>query len=194
MRFILASSSPRRKELLTSCGYKYEVQPADADESLEEGCEGKIGCEILARRKALSVLEKNPDAVVLGADTMVVLDNKVLGKPKDKSEAENMLRSLSGKTHRVYTGLCVCSKDKTLSLVSQADVKFYELSDETIKAYVETGEPMDKAGAYGIQGMGAMLVKSIEGDYFTVVGLPLAKAGRMLYEFGVEGNIPLGMF
>lgn len=190
MRFVLASASPRRKELLKNAGYEYEVCPADIDETMPEGVEPEVACEILARKKAQAVLEENPDAVVLGSDTIVVLGNKILGKPENEGDARVMLKALSGRVHQVYTGLCVCSKDKTLSLVSEADVRFYELSDEIIDAYIKTGEPMDKAGAYGIQAIGSMLVKSIEGDYFTIVGLPVAKAARMLSEFGIEGHLP----
>lgn len=191
MRLILASASPRRKELLKNAGYEYEVCPADIDETTPDRVEPKVACEILARKKAQAVLEENPDAVVLGSDTIVVLGNRILGKPQDEEDAKAMLRALSGRVHQVYTGLCVCSKEKTLSLVSEANVRFYELSDDTIDAYIKTGEPMDKAGAYGIQAIGSMLVKSIEGDYFTIVGLPLAKAARMLAEFGIKGYLPL---
>ena len=190
MKLILASASPRRKELLKNAGYEYEVCPADIDETMPEGVEPETACEILSRKKAQAVLEENPDAVVLGSDTIVVLGNTILGKPEDKEAARAMLRSLSGRVHQVYTGLCVCSKDRTLSLVSRADVRFYPLSDELIDAYIATNEPMDKAGAYGIQGVGSMLVKSIEGDYFTIVGLPVAKAARMLGEFGIKGHLP----
>lgn len=190
MKLILASASPRRKELLKNAGYEYEVCPADIDETMPKGVEPETACEILSRKKAQAVLEENPDAVVLGSDTIVVLGNTILGKPEDKEAARAMLRALSGKVHQVYTGLCVCSKDRTLSLVSRADVRFYPLSDELIDAYIATNEPMDKAGAYGIQGVGSMLVKSIEGDYFTIVGLPVAKAARMLGEFGIKGYLP----
>lgn len=190
MKLILASASPRRKELLKNAGYEYEVCPADIDETMPEGVEPETACEILSRKKAQAVLEENPDAVVLGSDTIVVLGNTILGKPENEEDAKAMLKALSGRVHQVYTGLCVCSKDKTLSLVSRADVRFYNLSDAVIDAYIATKEPMDKAGAYGIQGVGSMLVKSIEGDYFTIVGLPMAKAARMLGEFGIKGYLP----
>ncbi|MBR2315272.1 MAG: septum formation inhibitor Maf [Clostridia bacterium] len=190
MKLILASASPRRKELLKNAGYEYEVCPADIDETMPQGVEPETACEILSRKKAQAVLEENPDAVVLGSDTIVVLGNTILGKPENEEDAKAMLRALSGRVHQVYTGLCVCGKDKTLSLVSRADVRFYNLSDAVIDAYIATKEPMDKAGAYGIQGVGSMLVKSIEGDYFTIVGLPLSKAARMLGEFGIKGYLP----
>lgn len=188
MRLILASQSPRRKELLSSLGYEYEVCPADIDESVCTAGESIYVPEILSREKALSVLAKNPDAVVLGSDTVVICDGKILGKPENGEEARLMLRLLSGKKHTVATGLCVCSREKTRSLVSLTDVYFYDLSDELIDAYVETGEPMDKAGAYGIQGIGSALVRKIDGDYYTVMGLPVGQVARLLSEFGVSGK------
>lgn len=189
MNLILASASPRRKEILSGLGYEFEVCPADADESVDEGTPVSVVAEILARKKALAVLDKNQDAVVIGSDTVVAVDDKILGKPKNEADAEEMLRMLSGKTHQVYTGLCVCSKYKIRSLVSKTDVSFYTLSDETIKSYVKTKEPMDKAGAYGIQGKGSVLVKKIDGDFFSVMGLPAAALSRLLDDFGVCGDI-----
>lgn len=189
MRLVLASQSPRRKELLANLGYEYEVCPADIDEKVDDNTESIYVPEILSRKKALHVLEKNPDAVVIGSDTVVICDGKILGKPESEEEAKLMLRLLSGKKHTVATGLCVCDKEKTRSLVSLTDVYFYELSDELIDSYIKTGEPMDKAGAYGIQGAGSVLVKKIDGDYFTVMGLPVSQAARLLSEFGVFGKI-----
>lgn len=189
MRLILASQSPRRKELLSSLGYEYETCPANVDETVGEEAESIYVPEILSRKKALHVLEKNPDAVVMGSDTVVICDGIILGKPADEEEAKAMLRLLSGKKHTVATGLCVCSKEKTRSLVSLTDVYFYELSDKLISSYIKTGEPMDKAGAYGIQGIGSVLVRKIDGDYFTVMGLPLSQTARLLSEFGVFGKI-----
>lgn len=189
MNLILASASPRRKEILSTLGYEFEICPADADESIDEGTPVFAVAEILARKKALAVLEKNQDSVVIGSDTIVAVGDKILGKPKNEADAVEMLRMLSGKTHQVYTGLCVCSKDKIRSLVSKTDVSFYPLSDETIKSYVETKEPMDKAGAYGIQGKGSVLVKKIDGDFFTVMGLPAASLARLLGDFGISGDI-----
>lgn len=191
MRFILASASPRRKELLTSAGFTYEVHPADIEEKIPCGTPTESVAEVLAKQKAESVLEKYPDAVVLGSDTIVVLDRKILGKPHDKTEASEMLHSLSGRKHQVYTGLCVCSKNKTVSLTSCTDVYFHKLSDELINAYIETGEPMDKAGAYGAQGLGSILVEKIDGDFFTVMGLPIAESVRLLAEFGIKGTLPV---
>ena len=191
MRFVLASGSPRRKELLTAAGFEYEVRPADIDERVDPSTPTEAVAEDLAKQKAESVLKEYPDAVVLGSDTIVVLDGKILGKPHSKQDAAEMLKALSGREHQVYTGLCVCSNEKTLSLTSRTDVYFHELSDELINAYVETSEPMDKAGAYGAQGLGSMLVDRIDGDFFTVMGLPIAEAARMLAKFGVVGTLPV---
>ena len=189
MRLILASQSPRRKELLSSLGYEYEVCPADIDETVPKDVESIYVPEILSRNKALFVLGQNSDAVVIGSDTVVICDGQILGKPQSEEEARLMLSLLSGKKHKVATGLCVCSKEKTRSLVSVTDVYFHELTQNLIDAYIATGEPMDKAGAYGIQGVGSVLVKKIDGDYFTVMGLPLSQTARLLSEFGIFGNI-----
>ncbi len=191
MKFVLASASPRRKELLTSAGFEYEVHPANIDEIIPDGTPTESVAEVLAKQKAESVLKDYPDAVVLGSDTIVVLDGKILGKPHDKEDAANMLHSLSGREHQVYTGLCVCSKDKTCCMTSCTDVYFHKLSDELVSAYIETGEPMDKAGAYGAQGLGSVLVEKINGDFFTVMGLPIADAVRILAKFGIVGTLPL---
>lgn len=189
MRLILASQSPRRKELLSSLGYEYEVCPADIDETIPEGTESIYVPEVLSREKALAVLKENPDAVVIGSDTVVICEGQILGKPQSKEEAQAMLMLLSGRKHTVATGLCVCSKEKTRSLVSTTDVYFHELSPSLIDSYIATGEPMDKAGAYGIQGVGSVLVRKIDGDYFTVMGLPVSQTARLLSEFGVSGEI-----
>ncbi|MGN1348122.1 MAG: Maf family protein [Acutalibacteraceae bacterium] len=189
MRLILASQSPRRKELLSSLGYEYEVCPADIDKTVPKDVESIYVPEILSRNKALYVLRQNPDAVVIGSDTVVICDGQILGKPQSEEEARLMLSLLSGKKHKVATGLCVCSKEKTRSLVSVTDVYFHELTQNLIDAYIATGEPMDKAGAYGIQGVGSVLVRKIDGDYFTVMGLPLSQTARLLSEFGIFGNI-----
>lgn len=190
MKLVLASASPRRKELLSSAGFDYEVHPAEIDEKVPDGTKSEHVAEILARQKATAVLEKYPGTVVLGSDTVVVLGGKILGKPHSKADAREMLRALSGKEHAVYTGVCVCSSEKTLSFTSCAKVKFYDLSDSVIDAYISTGEPMDKAGAYGAQGIGSMLVEKIDGDFFTVMGLPIAQSARALAQFGVEGTLP----
>lgn len=188
-RFIVASASPRRKELLSNAGFCFEVIPSDADESCEESLTPEELVKVLAQRKAKSVLEKHSDAVVLGCDTVVEYDGTVLGKPKSHEHAKEMLRMLSGRVHNVHTGVCITDKEKTVSFVNTVKVEFFELSQELIENYVATGECDDKAGAYGIQGKGCVLVKGIEGDYFSVVGLPVAEAARVLWEFGVKSAL-----
>ncbi len=190
-RLIVASASPRRRELLAQAGFVFQVEPSDADETLPDGVTPAAAVELLASRKAQSVAEKHPDDVVLGCDTIVALEGEKLGKPQTAADAKAMLRRLSGKTHMVYTGVCITDGTHTERFVSATDVTFYPLSAQTIDAYVATGEPMDKAGAYGIQGLGSVLVQSFSGDYFTVVGLPLAQCARVLATFGIEGKIKL---
>lgn len=188
-RFILASASPRRKEILSNAGFNFEVIVSDADENISEDMTPEKTVEELAKRKALSVWESNKDAVVFGCDTVVAVDGKILGKPADDEDAFNMLRMLSGKVHTVSTGVCICSAEKLTVFSNTTRVEFYSLSDETIKSYIATGECRDKAGAYGIQGYGRVLVKEIKGDYFSVMGLPVSQASRVLAEFGVYGKI-----
>lgn len=187
-RFIVASASPRRKELLSNVGFNFEVIPSDADESCEDSLSPKELVKELGRRKAESVFKANTDAVVLGCDTIVEYNGTVLGKPESRAEAKQMLRMLSGKKHNVHTGVCIMDSEKSVSFVSTVKVEFYELSDELIDSYVATGESDDKAGSYGIQGLGCVLVKGIEGDYFSVVGLPVAQTVRVLGQFGVKSK------
>lgn len=188
-RFIVASASPRRKQLLETAGFEFEVIASQCDETLESEIGARQAVLTLSKRKAESVFEKNKDAVVLGCDTVVALENKILGKPKNDEEAFQMLRFLSGKVHTVYSGVCIVENGKEKSFVGSAEVEFFELSDEFIRSYVKSGEPKDKAGAYGIQGLGAALVKKINGDYFSIVGLPLAQSVRELEKFGVFGSL-----
>lgn len=142
---------------------------------------------ISAREKARDVAGRIKDALIIGADTIVVVDDRILGKPADQTDACRMLRMLSGRTHQVYTGICVISPDgKELSACESTDVNFRDLSDEMIEKYVSTGEPLDKAGAYAIQGRGSVLICGIVGDYFNVVGLPVYKLGLLLEQIGVE--------
>lgn len=187
--FIVASASPRRKEILSMGGFGFRIIPSDCDETIKEKLSPEETVKVLAERKALSVLEKNENSVVLGCDTVVALGDEILGKPADREDAFKMIKALSGKTHRVCTGVCIADKDKIKSFVSVAEVEFYELSDETAESYVATGECDDKAGAYGIQGLGGTLVKSIKGDYYAIVGLPYAETVRVLSEFGIRGKI-----
>lgn len=181
---ILASSSPRRKELLENLHLTFEVSNSDVDESFDPKLTpGEIVME-LSVRKAKAVSKQNSASFVIGADTIVVSDGTVLGKPKDRMEAYTMLRRLSGNKHAVYTGVAIISPEKEIKFHVKTDVVFWELSDEEINAYIDTGEPFDKAGAYGIQGFGSMLVKEISGDYFAVVGLPISKTVRELRNAG----------
>ncbi|NLL02948.1 MAG: septum formation inhibitor Maf [Clostridiales bacterium] len=191
MKLVLASASPRRCEILKNAGYKFDVCPAQIDETIGKTSPSEAVCT-LSKNKAKAVfesLENKENVAVLGSDTIVVLDGKILGKPKNEAEAVSMLTCLSGKKHKVYTGVCVVTKSQTRSFFDCTTVEFYSLSDTLIKAYVKTGEPMDKAGAYGIQGKGSMLVKSINGDFFSVMGLPIAKTAKALKEVGVKGLI-----
>ena len=187
--FIVASASPRRKEILSMGGFGFRIIPSDCDETIKEKLSPEETVKVLAERKTLSVLEKNENSVVLGCDTVVALGDEILGKPADREDAFKMIKALSGKVHRVCTGVCIADKDKTNTFVSVAEVEFYELSDETAESYVATGECDDKAGAYGIQGLGGTLVKSIKGDYYAIVGLPYAETVRVLSEFGIRGKI-----
>ena len=187
--FIVASASPRRKEILEMGGFSFRIIPSDCDETIDEKLSPEETVKILAERKALSVLSENKDAVVLGCDTVVALEDEILGKPTDREDASAMIKRLSGKTHRVCTGVCIADSDRTETFVSVAEVEFYELSDETAESYVATGECDDKAGSYGIQGLGGTLVKSIKGDYYAIVGLPYAETVRVLHSFGIKRKI-----
>lgn len=175
---ILASASPRRRELLETAGAEFEICVADVDESIPDGTAPADAAKMTAEKKALAVAESHKNDIVIGADTIVVAGEKILGKPKDKADACAMLTMLSGNVHQVITGVCIACGDKKITFEQVSSVKFYELTAAEIEAYVETGEPMDKAGAYGIQGRGCVLVEKIEGDYFNIVGLPVAKVMR----------------
>lgn len=180
---ILASASPRRRELMELAGYDFEVICADIVEVVPEDVQPQEVVMSLALQKAKAVAAEHKDAIVVGSDTVVALDGKILGKPHSEHEACEMLCSLSGKTHKVFTGVAIVCGDKAKSFFDETDVEFYPLSDDEIKRYVATGEPMDKAGAYGIQGKGSVLVKKINGDFFNVMGLPIAKLYREMSEF-----------
>ena len=177
---ILASGSPRRRELLSLITDEFEVLVSGCDEFVPEGTPAEKVPAILAEQKALAVAKLRPEDTVIGSDTVVVLNNEIFGKPKDKVHAHAMLKALSGKRHFVYTGVAVAEKGSVRSFVQKTEVEFYELSDETIEKYIATGDPMEKAGAYGIQGKGSVLVKGIIGDYFNVMGLPVAETARFL--------------
>ena len=184
MRVILASASPRRRDLLTMVGIAHEVIPADVDETYGPEEVPRAHAERLAREKASVLAARAPDAVIIAADTIVVVDGDVLGKPRDAHEAARMLRRLAGRTHTVFTAVAVARGAKLLSGVEEVGVTFRPLDDATITSYVATGEPMDKAGAYGIQGYGAAIVERIDGDYFAVMGLAIGRMLALLRELG----------
>jgi septum formation protein len=181
---ILASASPRRRELLSLIGVPHEVRPSNIDESQLDGEQPREHAERLAREKA-AVVEAR-DAVVIGSDTIVVVDGDVLGKPADEAHAAQMLRRLSGRSHLVMTGVAVRWRGKIASAVEEVGVTFRALTDEEIVRYVATREPMDKAGAYGIQGFGATIVERVDGDYFAVMGLALGTLISLCREVGLR--------
>lgn len=177
---ILASGSPRRRELLRLIVPEYACVPARGGESVPSGTAWNEIPEFLARRKAREVAAGHPDDLVIGADTVVALDGELLGKPRDEADAFRMLKALSGRKHLVLTGVAAVVKGGIRSFTQTTEVEFYPLSDELIRGYIATGEPMDKAGAYGIQGKGCVLVRAIRGDYYNVVGFPLAETARLI--------------
>ena len=186
-RLILASRSPRRQELLRHLGLKPMVISVLSDEWCPEGLSPEETVKHISREKAYAAANMvAPEDIVITADTMVFRDNERLGKPADEEEAYRMLSALSGREHVVCTGVTVMQGNRTLTEAETTAVHFAPLSDATIRAYIRTGEPMDKAGAYGIQDMGGLLVERIEGDYFHVVGLPIRRLSLMLEKFGVE--------
>ena len=188
MDMILASQSPRRKELLGQMGLRgFKVTSPEVDETVDEHLPPAQVVEELSRRKAMAVARHaDGDDLIIAADTVVALEGAVLGKPADQREAFAMLTALSGNRHYVYTGLTVIQGDQVVTQHECTTVTFRELEPEEISHYIATGEPMDKAGAYGIQGLGAMLVSCIEGDYFNVVGLPIFRLSRILAGFGLD--------
>ena len=187
MKIVLASQSPRRRQLLGQMGLEFTTQSPEMDESAFHGRDARDLVETLSREKARWVArQQTPDTLVIGADTVVVLDGAILGKPRDWAEAEAMLAALSGRDHQVFTGVTLCQGDRILTQAEETQVTFRPLTGQEIRQYVSTGEPMDKAGAYGIQGLGGLLVEGIRGDYHNVMGLPICRLGRMLLNFGVD--------
>lgn len=177
---VLASASPRRRELLRLLYPDYEVLPADLEEVVPPGSgPGQVG-ELLAGQKTALVQKLRPNSLILGADTVVWVENRILGKPKNRAGARAMLELLSGREHRVYTGVSARLGERALSFTECTRVWFYPLSGQEIERYLDTGEPFDKAGAYGIQEKGCLLVKRIDGDFFNVMGLPVARLAREL--------------
>lgn len=187
MKIVLASQSPRRKELLGRMGLEFVTQASKIDESAFDGLAARELVATLSREKAQWIARQmDGETLVIGADTVVVRDGAALGKPKDAEDAVAMLLSLSGRDHQVCTGVTVCRGDRVLTQVEETQVTFRDLTEAEVRQYVSTGEPMDKAGAYGIQGLGGLLVEGIRGDYSNVVGLPVCCLGQMLKDFGVD--------
>lgn len=194
---VLASASPRRQELLRNAGIPFVVQPTDIPEIPREGESAKTCAERLAREKALAVFRNRPEDLILGADTIVVVDGEMLGKPRDAEDAARMLRLLSGRAHQVTTGVCLVGPSAPRTESRQLTIGFEDIGSETtlvtmhplteddIRSYVSSGEPMDKAGAYAIQGIASRWISRIEGDYCNVVGLPVALVCGMLRGHGI---------
>lgn len=187
-KIILASGSPRRKKVLEQVGLDFEVEVSNYEEKSIPGAKASELAEFLSSEKANLVAINHNDAIIIGADTLVVLNNEILGKPKSEEEAKEMLRKLSNNIHTVVTGFTLIdtAKNKTFTSHVETKVTFKDLSELEIAAYVETGGTMDKAGAYGIQEKGGLFVKNIEGDYFNVMGLPIFAISQALYDFGVD--------
>ncbi|MGE5418266.1 MAG: Maf family protein [Acidobacteriota bacterium] len=187
-RLVLASGSPRRRQLLESLGLTFDIIPPPAEEITQIWNTPQDYAEQLSQYKARQVAEKVVDAVVLAADTIVVKNHEIMGKPQSTQEAQNMLQALSGASHTVVTGICIIDVSSRQELIDSetTTVYFKKLSDEKISRYLDTGEPFDKAGAYGIQGHGALLVEKVDGCFYNVVGLPLAKLESMLETLGIN--------
>ncbi|MGI8507960.1 MAG: Maf family protein [Gemmatimonadaceae bacterium] len=196
VQVILASASPRRRELLTLAGIPHTVSPADIDESIHSGEAPRVHVERLAREKAAVIAARFPDALIVAADTVVVLDGDIIGKPASVEDAERTLARLQGRTHTVVTGMALVLNGATVSGVEDVAVTFGSLTAADISEYVATGEPMDKAGSYAIQGYGATIVRQIDGDYFAVMGLSLVRLVELMKQLGVRyhfGGAPLSM-
>lgn len=182
-KVILASKSPRRIELLSLLGIDFETIPADIDETIDSNNDLTKEIEKLSYKKANHIYQNNKDSLVIGADTIVRIGGQVLGKPKTHEQAKQMLKLLSNNTHEVITGVTIINKDNIDTFSKNAKVTFAPLTDKEIEEYIQTNEPMDKAGAYAIQGIGAKFVKSIDGDYYTIMGLPIAELYQRLKRY-----------
>ena len=184
IKIVLASASPRRKELISLITESVEIRPAECDETLPEGIGAREAVEYLSKIKndAAKSISAH-DELIISADTVVAVSNEILGKPADKEDARRMIKLLSGRTHQVYTGVTISYKGNAVTFSEKTDVSFFDLTDDEIESYVSSSEPYDKAGAYGIQGKASLLVSGINGDYFNVVGLPVARLNRELSKF-----------
>lgn len=183
-KIILASASPRRKELISLIADDVIIRPADCDETLPDGIGAREAVEYLSEIKNRAAREiSETDELVISADTVVSVDDAILGKPADKADARRMINLLSGKVHQVYTGVTISLGGKSVTFSERTDVEFYPLTDDEIEQYISSSEPYDKAGAYGIQGKASLLVKGIRGDYFNVVGFPVSRLKRELQKF-----------
>lgn len=182
-KIILASQSPRRKELIAYISKDVEIRPADCDEALPEGIGAREAVEYLSKIKNAAARNIYDEGIVVSADTVVSVDDEILGKPVDKNDARRMLKLLSGRAHQVYTGVTVSDNEKSVTFSEKTDVFFYELTEDEIEEYISSSEPYDKAGSYAIQGKASLLVKGISGDYFNVVGLPVARLNREMEKF-----------
>lgn len=180
---ILASNSPRRKELLKFIFKDFIVSPANVDETIPKNIPIELSAEYLAKLKAITVSQEYPNDLIIGCDTIVVYNGIILGKPSNEVDCFNTLRLLSNNVHKVVTGVCIVYKSKVTSFSEVTEVTFHSLTDNEILNYISTGEPFDKAGSYGIQGFGSLLVSKINGDYFNVVGLPISRLNRILKSF-----------
>lgn len=182
MKIVLASASPRRSQILENAGFEFTVRVSDAEEKIPKELSPAEVSMFLAKEKAHAV-ERNSDEMIIAADTIVVLGSDILGKPKDSADAVRTLQSLSGKVHTVYTGVCMLYNEKEENFFDSTEVEFYSLENTDIENYVKTGEPLDKAGSYGIQGKGALFVRKINGDYFNVMGLPIGLINQKIKKF-----------
>ena len=187
MKIILASGSPRRKEILKSLSVDFEVITANTDEDCRETDPGKYSEQLAVRKgRAVADLVGDNDALIISADTVVFIDGKILGKPKDEEDAFKMLKELSGRTHTVATGVSLIWGERSVSAYEETDVEFADMPDDFINTYIRSGEPMDKAGAYGIQGAACMWINGVKGDFYNVVGFPVRLFCKLLKEIGVD--------
>jgi len=190
-KFILASGSPRRRELLERLGFEFDVIPASVSESMRAKESPRDFALRTAREKAEQIARRHPESWIVAADTIVLIGGEILGKPRDEAEAVEMLKKIRGRTHIVVTGFCIRKgEDARFESLVESQVEMVELSDDEIRWYVSTGEPLDKAGAYGVQGIGAMFIRRVVGSYTNVVGLPLAELVEGMKRLGIVGFEP----